>query len=222
MAQALLNLLHDFTFAQKEIGFMKLSLKDIIAIAVVALLSFPLMYFTMLFATGRARVEFGQKQVEDSQETKRLETIRRNARKDSLAAAQSQSFMANEAARDSLRKEKEGLEKQQVHIEMLRRELETAKQELARERERLEGLVAKSATLDKKRIGQLAKVYGAMRAGEAAQVLETLDDDLVIKILTSINDDRQKAKIMSALSTAKAARMSRTMGKTVTKDEIDR
>jgi flagellar motility protein MotE (MotC chaperone) len=211
MAQALLFESHDFTASGQGKFIMKLSLKDVIAIAVVALCSFPLMYFTMLFATGRARIEFGQKV--DREEDTRIKTIRQNTRKDSLAATQSQSFLANEAARNSLKSERERLQKQQMHIEMLQQELETAKQKLENERRALESLVAQSADLDKKRIGQLAKVYGAMRAAEAAQVLETLDDNLVIKILTSINDDRQKAKIMAALPTAKASRISRMLGR---------
>ena len=66
-----------------------------------------------------------------------------------------------------------------------------------------------------KRIKQLAKVYGAMRANEAAQILETLDDNLLIKIINAISDDRQKAKIMAGLSKSKAARISKKMGKAV-------
>jgi flagellar motility protein MotE (MotC chaperone) len=72
--------------------------------------------------------------------------------------------------------------------------------------------VGQSDTLDKKRIKQLAKVYGAMRAEEAARILETLDDDLCLNILSSIGDDRQKAKIFSALSATKSAAVSKKLG----------
>ena len=35
-----------------------------------------------------------------------------------------------------------------------------------------------------------------MRPEEAARILETLDDDLLINILGAMGDDRQKAKII--------------------------
>jgi flagellar motility protein MotE (MotC chaperone) len=76
----------------------------------------------------------------------------------------------------------------------------------------MEKTVSQSDDLDKKRVKQLAKVYGAMRAEEAARILETLDDDLCINILSNMGDDRQKAKILSALTGDKATRVSNKIG----------
>jgi flagellar protein FlbB len=91
--------------------------------------------------------------------------------------------------------------------------LEKTRNELAEERKKLEKLVSQSDELDKKRIKQLAKVYSAMRPEEAATIIETLDDNLVITILTSMGDDRQKAKILSLISKEKATRISKKIGK---------
>jgi flagellar motility protein MotE (MotC chaperone) len=52
-----------------------------------------------------------------------------------------------------------------------------------------------------------------MRPEEAARILETLDDDLLINILGAMGDDRQKAKILSVLSPDKASRVSKKIGK---------
>ena len=90
--------------------------------------------------------------------------------------------------------------------------IESERQKLAENRKRLEKLVAESNELEQKRIKQLARVYAAMRPREAALILETLEDALLIRILRAINDDRQKGKIVASLSREKAARISRKMG----------
>jgi len=53
---------------------------------------------------------------------------------------------------------------------MMQRELEDNRKSLASERIKLEKLVEQSDSLDQKRIKQLARVYGAMRAAEAARL----------------------------------------------------
>ncbi|MBD3320249.1 MAG: hypothetical protein GF350_04050 [Chitinivibrionales bacterium] len=191
-----------------------LKMKELIAIAAVAVLSFPVMYMTILFVTGHARLEFGPRDL-DKREEDDLRIERQSDRLDSLAAMQSKSFQANQQKLKELEKEREKLIKQQEHVAIMQQELEAAKDELIAKKKEMEQLVQETSELEKKRIRQLAKVYGAMRAAEAARILETLDDDLLIKILTSINDDRQKAKIVAAISQAKASRISRKMGKTL-------
>lgn len=136
-----------------------------------------------------------------------------NAKKDSLAAVQSQTFFAIEKQKADLDAEKKKMAEQQDHVLMVEQELEKTRGELTEERKKLEKLVGQSDELDKKRIKQLAKVYSAMRPDEAARILETLDDDLLINILSAMGDDRQKAKILSILSPDKASRVSKKIGK---------
>jgi flagellar motility protein MotE (MotC chaperone) len=64
-----------------------------------------------------------------------------------------------------------------------------------------------------KKIKELSKIYGAMRPVEAAQIIETLQDELAVKVLTNIGDERQKGKILSALSREKATRISKLISK---------
>jgi flagellar motility protein MotE (MotC chaperone) len=193
---------------------MKLTLKQLIIIAATVAFSFPVMYMLMLFATGNARIEFNQPAKEKKDE-KQLKFMRQSARKDSLSAVQSQTFLAVEQEKADLIAEKKRFAEQQERVLMVQQELEKTRGELMEERKKLEKLVGQSDTLEKKRIKQLAKVYGAMRPEEAARILETLDDQLVIQILALMGDDRQKAKILSILSPEKAARISTKIGKTI-------
>jgi flagellar motility protein MotE (MotC chaperone) len=191
---------------------MKLTLKQLIIIVATMTLSFPVVYMLMLFATGNARIEFNKPE-KSKTDDKEVKILKINARKDSLAAVQSQTFKAVEQEKADLETEKKHFAEQQSRMLMVQQELDNTRNQLVEERKKLERLVLQSDTLENKRIKQLAKVYSAMRPEEASRILETLDDDLLIKILSAMGDDRQKAKIMSTISQEKAARISNKIGK---------
>ena len=190
---------------------MKMSLRDIIIIALTMTLSFPVIYLLLMFMTGGARIEFNHPKKDDKKELQ-VKLMKLNSKKDSLAATQSQTFLAVEQQKADIVKERQELTEQQQRVTMVEQEIEKSRADLEAEREKLEKVVSTSDDLDKKRIKQLAKVYGAMRAEEAARILETLDDDLCMNILSEMGDDRQKAKILTALSPDKAARVSKKIG----------
>lgn len=191
---------------------MKLTIRDLLAIAIVTVVSLPILYLAALFVFGYARLEIGPSKL-DPEEQRRVRLLRQTERRDSLAIAQSEVFRAKLRAQEELEQEREQLTRREQQIDMMRTELEEEREKLRRERERLEKLIEQSEDLRDKRVKQLARVYGAMRPVEAARILETLNDDLVIKVLNNIRDDRQKGKIMGALSGAKASRISVKMGK---------
>jgi flagellar motility protein MotE (MotC chaperone) len=197
---------------------MKLSLRDVIIIAATTVLSFPLIYLLLMLVTGGARLEINQPKKYEEKKEQQVKLIKINAKHDSLAASQSQTFMALEQQKADLVKEKQQLAEQQERMTMVQQELEKTRADLTAERQKLEKLVSKSDDLDKKRIKQLAKVYGAMRAEEAARILETLDDGLCVNILAEMGDDRQKAKILTALSPEKAARVSKKISAPINKN----
>lgn len=191
---------------------MKLTLKQLIIIVATMTLSFPVVYMFMLFATGNARIEFNKPE-KSKTDDKEVKILKINARKDSLVAVQSQTFKAVEQEKADLEAEKKHFAEQQSRMLMVQQELDNTRNQLVEERKKLERLVLQSDTLENKRIKQLAKVYSAMRPEEASRILETLDDYLLIKILSAMGDDRQKAKIMSTISQEKAARISNKIGK---------
>ena len=187
---------------------MNLKLKDYIAIAVVTVATFPVLYLVMLFITGSARVEFGPPK-EDETKNEKVEVVKQSARKDSLTAVNSRTFQALQQERSEMEKERQRLREQQGRIDLLQSEAEVERKKLTEEREKLEKVVSVSDSLGGRKIKDLAKMYAAMRPSEAASILGTMDDRMVAQILKSINDDRQKAKILSSLSRDKAARISK-------------
>lgn len=84
---------------------------------------------------------------------------------------------------------------------------------LEQQRVKLESLVAQSDSLESKKFKTQARVYTAMKPLEAAQIIETMPDEYASKLLNAMSDDRQKAKILSALSTEKAARVTERLGR---------
>ena len=189
---------------------INLKMKDYIAIAAVSILSFPLLYFIMLLITGVARIEFdyGEKEIDES---KKVEIIQHTAKRDSLAAVNSHTFQAIQKERVEIERERSRLSEQQKRIDLMQQELKEQREILKKEREKIESLVSQSNSLSAKRLKDLSRVYGAMRAAEAAKILQTLPDKLSSQIISSINDDRQKAKILSALSKDKANRISKIL-----------
>ena len=79
----------------------------------------------------------------------------------------------------------------------------------------IEQIVKSSETLEQRRIISLARIYASMRADEAAPILETLPDKLVIAIIKAISEDRQKAKIMEFMDKKRAGRISELMGASI-------
>lgn len=188
---------------------MNLKLKDMIIIAVVMLTSFPVMYTILLFATGTAKVVFETGQEKQIETLKKSERMNTSARKDSIAAANSKVFQALQKERVEVTEEKERLNDQRARLEMMQEEIQSQRDALLRERKKLEQLVSQSDSLDMKRMRDLAKVYGAMKPAEAAEILSTLSDSNVAKVLKMINDDRQKAKILAFMSRERAASISK-------------
>ncbi len=193
---------------------MKMNLKprDLIAIAVVAVASFPVMFLIMMFLTGNARIEFTPSS-RTRPEKEEVKLMKRSLRRDSLAGVHSKAYEANVKQKEELAREREKLQARIERLTMMEQELEQNIQRLNERKRELEAMVESSSELEQKRIRQLARVYGAMRPNEAAQILATLDDELLIKIITAIGDDRQKAKIVAGLPRQKAVRISRKLGK---------
>ena len=104
------------------------------------------------------------------------------------------------------------LEKKEDRIRMADKELLEKAASIERARQEIQSVVKNSEDLELKRIESLARIYASMRPEEAATILETLPDDLIIAILRAINEDRQKAKILERMETGRAGRISKLMG----------
>ena len=85
-------------------------------------------------------------------------------------------------------------------LENLKLETMKAKDEIAEDRRKIEELVGKSADIQDKQIASLAEVYGGMRPDEAAPILLSLDNAMVVRILKKIPETRATSKLMAALA----------------------
>ncbi len=190
---------------------MKMS--HIIILAIVALVTFPVMYVSMLIMKGNLKVVYNVPENSAAREQAVFGLLKQKQQKDSLVMSQSSTFRALQQQQAELQEERKHLAQEEQRIALLKDEMDKSGQELALKKKEIEVTVDTNKALEDKKIKQLAKVYGTMRAAEAAQILETLDDKLLTKILMNISDDRQKAKILGALSKEKAAAVSTQMGK---------
>jgi flagellar motility protein MotE (MotC chaperone) len=188
---------------------MDLKLKDIVILVLVMLISFPIVIFVVLFITGNMRIEFGPVKPA-AEDAARVELIKQNEKTDSLATANSKTWQAMQ--KEDIALERKELLEERQKLELFQRDLETQKNEISGSRKKIETLVSRSDSLEKRKTVQLAKVYSAMRPVEAAQIIGTLQDELAARILDGISDDRQKAKILAALPQEKATRLTRLMG----------
>jgi len=194
--------------------------------AIIMLLSFPLMWLGGLLLTGNAKLVFKG----DLARAVEVETMARMKRSthamDSLIVANTYAFEANVASKNSLDTESERVEREQERLNVLiselqaeRANIEAAKagldkavSELEAERAKYETAVngPNDGSIDKATVS-LAKTYQAMKPAEAAQIMETLPDNLCADILKSMTDDRQKGKILASMDIEKATRLSKLM-----------
>lgn len=179
---------------------------------IVMVLSFPLMYLGMLLATGNAKLVFKGDLARKIEIQNQARLEKQSMERDSLLLVQSHAFQANVEEKKRLEEERAQLLKEQERLEMLRAELSSERDEIEAERKRYEKALKDSEELNDKRVKKLARVYGAMKANEAARIMETLDDSLCIDIFKFMTEDRQKAKILAAMSGDKATRLSTKMG----------
>ncbi len=84
--------------------------------------------------------------------------------------------------------------RQEEALVALQRALETAKQALAEEQQRLEALrrqveadIARREKLVDERLQQISRVYGAMKPREASLALEGMEDDMAVAILERLS-----------------------------------
>ncbi|MDR2592150.1 MAG: hypothetical protein LBC59_05020 [Chitinispirillales bacterium] len=183
--------------------------KEIMLVVIVALVAFPVLYIAMLFATGSLRLVYAFKEDKPDAKVIKVEEIRHTARRDSLAAANSKVFEALQKERADLKREQERLAEQYARLEILQAEIEKGRESLVSERGQLEKKMADIPAVEDARYKKLAKIYQAMKPGEAAAILETIQDAQVAAILDRINDNKQKGKILSLLTKEKAVRVNK-------------
>ncbi|MBC7357717.1 MAG: hypothetical protein H5U10_04170 [Desulfacinum sp.] len=102
-----------------------------------------------------------------------------------------------------LRQMEEEIESRLKELIALQEKIQKAQEEIRIYREEQEQ--ARSA-----QIRALAKIYGNMKPKEAGELMQNLEDDLVVKIISLMTAD-QAAKILSSMEVKKAAKISKAL-----------
>lgn len=176
---------------------MNIRIRDILGVALGALLLFPLIFFAVLFLTGTAHVELGVDQETRKELSGYLEQY--TPEQDRSDAEQSKLFIANQRKEEELRNQEERIAKEIERLENLKIQNAQLKKEIEENRERIEGLVGENRDLSDQKVEDLARVYGAMKPIEAAPILLSLRNQDIARILKRIPEVRAQAKLMAAL-----------------------
>ena len=179
-----------------------LKLKDIIALGLLAVVSFPIVLLGVLLWTGNVRMVFGPETQDPNARARLLERpedipgATKSGATDSSVPGSAPPSAEHLAELDQ--REAEVLRETQ-RMEELRTENARLRDEIRNERERLEKMFSKTDSLESQRTQVLASTFVGMKPDQAAKILSALDDILVTAILRKVTDDKPRAKILAAL-----------------------
>jgi len=194
-----------------------LKIKDIIALAALAVVSFPVVLLGVLLWTGNVRLVFGADAQDPAARARLLERPEdipgaTRPSMDTSRLGMTDSAMLLRAA-DLDRRDAEAM-REAARVDMLRQDDARIRDTIRAERQRLEAILGKGDSLESSRTAVLAGTFSGMKPDQAAKILTALDDILVTAILRKIPDDRPRAKILAAmgkLDVQRAARVSQLL-----------
>lgn len=106
----------------------------------------------------------------------------------------------------------EALDRQEQALKELESGLNTRLAKLQELETMLKGMLTEAKTMKDEKLRHLIDVYGNMKAKQAAQVLETLDENIAVKILAGMKG-RQAGEILTNVNAKKAAKLSEELTK---------
>ncbi len=193
-----------------------MGIKEILITVAAILLSFPLVLGIAMKATGYMNISLGWKD-KSEEKVENVATIKWDKKQNEMMELHTKSLQAIEAQRREVENKEAEIRENEERLRALRQEVDNRNRDLQKTKEQIEALVKQSSEMEERRIKQLAGVYASMRAEEAAPILYTLKDEMIVRIMEKISDNRQKAKLMAAfgnLNKERAGELSRRMGDT--------
>lgn len=195
-------------------------IKDIIALGLLALVSFPVVLLGVLMWTGNVRLAFGPNEPPSAARERlqvRPEDLAEVAAPVATTARSSGdgALMLREAELDSREAQ---IQRDLARVEELRLEDARLRDTIVAERKRIDVLLAGKDSLEQSRLSVLARTFTGMKPDQAAKILAGLDDILVTGILRAVNDDKPRAKLLAAMGkldsqrAAAVARLLRSVG----------
>ncbi|MGC8718668.1 MAG: MotE family protein [Thermodesulforhabdaceae bacterium] len=156
--------------------------------------------------SSEAEVQSGSRGEKDSGEPKSAE------------ATYSQSILPAECGSLLEKKERELIERERMLaarealLKDLQKDIEAKLARLEEIQKNIESFKKEQERLKNEKIDSLVKIYGSMKPKEASKLLEKLDDDLVVSIISRMTTD-QAAKIIANMDIKKAAEISQKLSR---------
>lgn len=175
-----------------------MKLKDLLGISLVSIFLFPIVLIGIMLAAGVVHLEFGDGK--DKDRIKNAYNGEDKAKQEESEAKQLKAYKALEIKEKELRDRESDVNVEIERLENLKLETLKAKDEIAEHRRKIEEMVGKSADIQDKQIASLAEVYGGMRPDEAAPILLSLENAMVVRIMKKIPETRSTSKLLAALA----------------------
>lgn len=183
--------------------------KDIIALGLLALVSFPVILLGVLMWTGNVRLAFGPEDASQSAARERLQ-VRPEDLEHAAALPADDGNNAMDGAlgmRESeLDRREAEVQRELVRMGELREQTDRIRDTIEQERKRIESLLVGRDSVEITRLQVLARTFTGMKPDQAAKILTGLDDVLVTGILRTVSEDRPRAKILAAIGKLDAQR----------------
>ncbi|TVM16675.1 hypothetical protein DPQ33_11825 [Oceanidesulfovibrio indonesiensis] len=114
---------------------------------------------------------------------------------------------ADSPDRQALREQQAALEQKELELKQLEQELNAKLTRMQELEAKLTRMLEQANEVSDQKMRHLIDVYSNMKAKQAAQVLETLDEGIAVKILAGMRG-RQAGEILTFVEAKKAARLS--------------
>jgi flagellar motility protein MotE (MotC chaperone) len=175
-----------------------MKLKDLLGISLVSIFLFPVLLIGIMLAAGVVHLETG-----DGKDKERLRpafTGDDQAKQEEAETKQLKAFKALAQKENELKGREAEVNRETERLENLKLEMMRAKDQIAEDRLKIEAAVSKNAEAQEKQLKALAEVYGGMRPDEAAPILLSLDNAMVVRIMKRIPEVRATSKLMASLA----------------------
>ena len=120
---------------------------------------------------------------------------------------------------EQLKSRAEDLERKEQALKTLEADLNARMTKLQNLETLLKGMLAEAKTIKDEKMRHLIDVYTNMKSKQAASVLETLDENIAVKILAGMKG-RQAGEILTFVSSKKAAKLSEDLTKLQTGPDL--
>jgi flagellar motility protein MotE (MotC chaperone) len=117
---------------------------------------------------------------------------------------------AEEERIQSLNEREKALDKREAELRALEAELDEKLQNLKALEIRMQKLIDSAGTIQDEKMEHLVSVYSNMKPKQAAQVLETLDEPIAVRILAGMSG-RKAGEILSSVRADRAAELSEAL-----------